>query len=508
MPSPGSRLRDYEVWGRLGEGGMSEVWLAKHAVLAIPVVIKTLRSVRVDGSPPSGSGGSFSREDAANRLLLEARMTARVSDPRVVRALDAGTHEGTPYLVQEYVDGIDLDELDRRRRQALGVGLPLWFICDVMKQTCRALHAAHQTGIIHRDVKPSNIFGSPETGIRLGDFGIAVAHSEGRGDVCGTVGFMAPEQLRGLELGRATDVYGAAATAFLLRYGRHAFDNVDQIVDDECSPRFPEPQHLAEGYFQQLVRTMLAKDPGARPHGMATCARHFGMIARSLRSSRQGHADGASRNSFRVAGCAITIEVGNIADAVVDAIVCSSNVGMHMRTGVGEALRVRGGDVIEEEVLRTGDHALGACVATGAGKLAARHVLHAVSAWNEASCVGRAAQRAFLLADELGVKSLAFPALGTGSARVSIEICAKAMMTALRWHLALGGTRLESVRVVVDDERKLRAFREVAEDALREEDEALSIFDLGLPVGDAPVLGDSSTHIDISGTAARLVSAR
>jgi serine/threonine-protein kinase len=505
----GSRIRDYEVWGPLGEGGMSQVWLAKHAVLAIPVVIKTLRTQRLDGSPPSGSGvaESFSREDAANRLLLEARMTARVSDPRVVRALDAGIHEGTPYLVQEYVDGIDLEELDRRRRDALGVGLPLWFICDVMKQTCRALHAAHQTGVIHRDVKPSNVFGSPETGIRLGDFGIAVAHSEGRpGDISGTVGFMAPEQLLGGELGRATDVYGAGATAFLLRYGHYAFANVDEIVDPTKLPLFPAPQHLAEGYFQQLVRTMLTKDPDARPHCMATCARHFGMIARSLRSATHGLASPVGKNGFRVGSCSLSLEVGDISTAAADAIVSSTNVGMHMRSGVGEALRLRGGDSIEDEILKSGNHALGACVATSAGKLSARHVLHAVSAWNEASCVGRATQRAFLLADEIGAKSLALPALGTGHARVSMEICAKAMMTALRWHISLGGTRLESVRVVLDSDKKLRAFREVAEDALRAEEEALSILDLGLAVGDSPVRGDSATHIDIMGTASHLVA--
>jgi hypothetical protein len=72
--------------------------------------------------------------------------------------------------------------------------------------------------------------------------------------------------------------------------------------------------------------------------------------------------------------------------------------------------------------------------------------------------------------------------------------------------VSLGGTRLESVRIILDEEKKLRAFREVAEDALRAEDEALSIVDLGLSVGDAPVRGDSSTHIDILGTASHLVA--
>src|SRR5215813_5380232 len=159
----GTSIRDYEIWGRLGEGGMSEVWLAKHATLKIPVIIKTLRQAVGD-------------DDAGvARVLQEARLMARVTSSRVVRAIDAGVHEGTPYLVQEYVDGIDLAELDRRRRSALGVGLPLWFVSHVMREICVALHTAHQAGVIHRDVKPSNIFGSADAGIRLGDFGIAVA---------------------------------------------------------------------------------------------------------------------------------------------------------------------------------------------------------------------------------------------------------------------------------------------------------------------------------------------
>jgi serine/threonine-protein kinase len=104
--------------------------------------------------------------------------------------------------------------------------------------------------------------------------------------------------------------------------------------------------------------------------------------------------------------------------------------------------------------------------------------------------------RALLLSDELGHRSLAFPALGTGSARVSLEMCASAMMSALSWHLALGGSRLETVRVFLGDERKHKVFRQVAEEALRDLDDASPLVELGLPAVGGEVRPDAATHLD------------
>jgi serine/threonine protein kinase len=255
MLSRGSRIHGYEVWGKLGEGGMGEVWLAKHAVLCIPVVIKTMRKSLAEVVGTAGG----------RRMFDEARLMARVASPRVVRAMDAGTLDGTPYLVQEYVDGVDMAELDRARRNALGVGLPLWTVCHVMEETCRALHSAHQAGVIHRDIKPSNLFAAPEIGVRLGDFGIAVARGEGPpGEISGTLKFMAPEQLRGEPADRTTDAYGAGATACDLRYGHPPFAQVSDVLGDDKGPVFPPPRGPAEAYFQQVVRAMLSRRTARR----------------------------------------------------------------------------------------------------------------------------------------------------------------------------------------------------------------------------------------------------
>jgi eukaryotic-like serine/threonine-protein kinase len=490
----GLHVPGYDVWGRLGEGGMSDVWLAKHQGLAAPVVIKTLRQslLEADGA-----------EQAAARVRSEARLMARVSSARIVRAIDAGTiaATGTPYLVQEYVDGLDFAELDRRRRASLGVGLPLWLVCHVMREIGLGLRAAHQAGVIHRDLKPSNVFGAPETGIRLGDFGIAVAVSDGAvRDTAGTLHFMAPEQFRGGEIGRFTDVWGAGATACDLRYGHGPFESVGEILDDAMPARMPAPTTPAEAYFQQLVRTMLEKNVKKRPEDLAAPLHHFTMLGRALEPP-QPAASRLDASTLLLGGVRISFVVGDIATSNADAIVSSANFEMNMRTGVGEALRLHGGDEIEQEAVAGGEQPLGTCIRTRPGRLATKHVFHAVSAWNEVSCVGRAFARALLLADEYGCPTIAVPALGTGAARVGLEMCANAMMTTLRWHAMLGGMRCREITFWLDSEQKRRIFQEIASETFGlGETVQLRATDVGLPVDVSAVvpLGEAATFLDPS----------
>lgn len=455
----------YDVWGLLGEGGMSQVWLAKHQGLAVPVVVKTLRPAQL------AAHGDF----AAARVLSEARLMARVSSPRIVRAIDAGkvSADGTPFLVQEYVDGIDFAELDRRRRASLGVGLPLWLVIQVMRDVAIGLRAAHQAGVIHRDLKPSNVFGAPDTGIRLGDFGVATTTAgHAPNDSAGTLKFMAPEQLRGEEIGRFTDVWGLAATACDLRYGRGPFDSVEETLDPRRAPRFPAPTSPAEAYFQQVLRAMLARDLGTRPEDLTAPLHHFMTLARAIEPP-QPPASKVDATTLMMGGIKIRFRVGDISESSVDGIVSSANSEMKMRSGVSDALRRRGGDVIEEEAMREGERSLGSSVRTSPGALTAKHVFHAVGAWNEVSCIGRAFTRSLLLAEEHGCHTLSVPALGTGAARVALEMCASAMMTTLRWHAMFGSRRIREVTVWLDSESKRRVFQELAE-------ETFGIADVGL----------------------------
>ena len=456
MFSPGTRIRDYEVWGRLGGGGMGDVWLARHVVLASPVIIKTLK--------PELGGSAQEREQ---RVVTEARLMARIHSANVVRALDVGSHQGMPYVVQEYVDGIDLNELDHSRRDSLGLGLPLWFACDAAAQIARGLRAAHQYGILHRDLKPSNLFGSADGTVKLGDFGVAVPTQISEKKLCGSAGtlrFMPPEALRGEALDRHADVYGLGATIFDLRYGSPPFLDARELLDTPDEARFPPAQSAEEAFFQHVIAKMIAKNPGQRYADLGEPQRALAALAQS--TSRPLRASKLGTDRFVLDRVQVFTEAGDIANVETDGIVSSANWQLGMRTGVGEALRRVGGDEIEAEALGHGEQPLGACIATGPGRLRARRVLHAVSAWEEASCIGRATQRVLLLAERLGLRRLAIPALGTGAARVTLEVAAQAQASALSWHLSLGGSRLEEVRFVLYDDAKLRVFREVLKSEL------------------------------------------
>lgn len=487
----------YDVWGLLGEGGMSEVWLAKHEVLAAPVVVKTLRRALLSSSTTGATG----------RILQEARLMARVSSPRIVRALDAGeivdgTSENgrpgsTPFLVQEYVDGLDFAELDRRRRASLGVGLPLWLVCHVMRELCTGLRAAHQAGVIHRDLKPSNVFGEPQHGIRLGDFGIAVARTEGTPpESAGTLPFMAPELLERGEVGRFTDVWGAGATACDLRYGHAPFKSVGEILDQSIRPNLPPPLSPAEAYFQDVIRRMLAKELVDRPDDVLAPLSHFAMLTKAIEPP-EPKVSRIGPHSLMYGPLKLTLAVGDIAQARADAIVSSANFELHMRSGCGEALRLRGGDEIETEAMASGEQPLGSCIRTGPGRLDTKHVFHAVSAWNEVSCVGRAFARALILAEEQGCGTIAAPALGTGAARVGLELCANAMMTTLRWHTMLGGTRIREITIWLDSEAKRRVYQDIAEEVLGVlEVRHFGPSDVGLPVESAAISVEGATFLD------------
>ncbi|MDP3278372.1 MAG: serine/threonine-protein kinase [Deltaproteobacteria bacterium] len=451
-----AQIKSYHVWGSVSRGGMSEVWLARHTDLAIPVVIKTLHT-------------SVDREFEVRyaRLLQEARLAARLTSPRIVRVVDVGVYtppetdaESLPYLVEEYVDGVDLSEFEQQRREVHKRPLPLWLVTDVLAQSAEGLHAAHQGGVVHCDVKPSNLFGHGHARVKVGDFGVAVAASSATANPAGTPGFMAPEQWLGESIDRRADVYALGATGFFLRYGRLPFASSVESLRADAVPVFPPAITPEEAFFQHVLSRMLARRVDARFSGMTQPWAQLASLAQATRPTVRHVRTGA--RTFEMGPAQITFCVGDLTDCDVDAIVNSANSDLSMRASLADAIRLAGGDTIEREAMALGPRALGDCVQTSAGTLRARAVLHAVGGWQEVSCVARATSRALWLAERAGFTSIGLPAIATGTHGVPIEASADAMVSALRIHLSLAGSTLRHVNFVFPSEEKLRRFMDVA----------------------------------------------
>src|SRR5260370_22015031 len=135
----GGRFRHLRVHSKLGEGAMGAAYLASHPILQMPLVIKTFKAT-VDSN-----------------IFREAHLAARVVSPNVVSVLDAGYEFDVPFVIQRYIDGIDLDELITHLQLAQW-HLPVNMICRILIDAANGLHPIHQAGIIHRNVKPANLF--------------------------------------------------------------------------------------------------------------------------------------------------------------------------------------------------------------------------------------------------------------------------------------------------------------------------------------------------------------
>src|SRR5512139_4017952 len=220
MPlAAGSHLGPYEILDPLGAGGMGEVSRARDPRLGREVAVKVLPE-EVAGDP-----------EWLSRFEREARAVAALNHPNILTIFDVGTHEGVPYVVTELLQGETLRELVSRRsptqRQVLSLAV----------QAAQGLEAAHAKGIVHRDVKPENVFVTTDGRVKVLDFGLAKlagrltsgsdesteSSPTDAGLVVGTVGYMSPEQVRGLAVDARTDVFSLGVVLYELLGGKHPF---------------------------------------------------------------------------------------------------------------------------------------------------------------------------------------------------------------------------------------------------------------------------------------------
>jgi eukaryotic-like serine/threonine-protein kinase len=259
-------LGQYRLKGRLGAGGMGEVWLAEHVLLRRPCAVKLIRPERA-GDP------QFLR-----RFEREVQATALLDHPGVVAVYDYGhAADGTFYYVMEYLPGLGLDQLVERHGP-----LPPALAVHLLRQLCAALRAAHGRGLVHRDLKPSNVIvcpgGSPHDRAKLLDFGLVRDAAAVGGDakltrvgaVVGTPDFMAPEQAEGVApVDARGDLYSLGAMGYFLLTARPPFERATAMQTMLAHLRDPvaPPSALAAGTpadLEAVVLRCLAKRPGER----------------------------------------------------------------------------------------------------------------------------------------------------------------------------------------------------------------------------------------------------
>ncbi|TMR22042.1 serine/threonine-protein kinase, partial [Nonomuraea zeae] len=257
MVSDGNRLiaGRYQLVRELGRGGMGVVWEGGDTLLNRQVAIKEV--LLPDGLSPGD------QERQLMRTAREARMAAKLNHPSVVAVYDVVEEGGRPWIVMELLRHPSLEEV------VLTTGaLPVRQAADVGRQVLSALKAAHETGILHRDVKPSNILLADDGRAVLTDFGIATAEGDASltrtGMVTGSPSFLAPERVRAAESGPASDLWSLGATLYACMVGRPPFERGEPmatlnalLTEEPDYRRIPPAMH-------PILRGLLRKEPEER----------------------------------------------------------------------------------------------------------------------------------------------------------------------------------------------------------------------------------------------------
>jgi eukaryotic-like serine/threonine-protein kinase len=279
----GSRLGPYEVLSTLGTGGMAEVYRARDTRLGRDIALKVVNEA-LAGNP-----------ELVRRFEQEARLAGSLNHPNLVAVYDFGSHEGAPYFITELLQGESL-------RQRLSRGrIPLQSALEWGAQLARGLAAAHARGIVHRDVKPENIFVTSDGHVKLLDFGIAKLAEAVRdkgphglmdvtvtptgdatrtGSVLGTPGYMSPEQVRGESVDARTDIFSLGAVIYEMVSGKRAFPGAT-VVESGSAILRDEPEPLPAGVppiLAQVILHCLEKEPSRRLQSASDLAFELEML--------------------------------------------------------------------------------------------------------------------------------------------------------------------------------------------------------------------------------------
>ena len=251
----------YKLISRIAIGGMGEVWQANDQVILRDVAIKILKPEYL------GDPGFL------ERFRTEARHAAKVNHDGIANVYDYGEDSGSAFLVMELVPGDSLAKILERDKS-----LPTDKVLDIVAQTARALFAAHEEGMVHRDIKPGNLLITPDGHVKITDFGIARVADQvsltATGQVMGTVQYLAPEQATGKQASPSTDIYSLGIVAYEALAGKRPFTGESQMAIamaqiNETPP--PLPSNIDQR-VQNLILGCLAKKPNQRPESAMVLA--------------------------------------------------------------------------------------------------------------------------------------------------------------------------------------------------------------------------------------------
>ncbi len=292
-------LGSYRLVAKLGAGGMGEVWRAEHRLLARSAAIKLIRAEAL--ADPEGVG------EIRERFRREAQTLASMRSRHTTAIFDYGvTEDGVFYYVMELLDGLDFESLVLQNGPQ-----PAARVISLMAQACASLAEAHDAGLLHRDIKPPNLFISRAADevdiVKLLDFGIVMTPEEAKapprstfpddlpvesgkltqaGAMLGTPGFMAPEQILGMQLDGRADLYALACCAWWLVTGREVFPRdgaATKVLHDHIYKDPPRLRDRIRDWFppelEDILRSCLAKDIEQRPRD----ARHLASMLRAIR---------------------------------------------------------------------------------------------------------------------------------------------------------------------------------------------------------------------------------
>jgi Tol biopolymer transport system component len=263
----GSQLGPYHVSALLGAGGMGEVYRAQDPRLGRAVAIKILPA-------------TFATDpERLRRFEQEARAVAALNHANILAVHDVGSHEGAPYIVSELLEGETL------RQRLDTAAMAIRRVVDCAVQVAHGLAAAHEKGVVHRDLKPENIFLTANDHVKILDFGLAklmerepvpsgsaataLSPDTAPGFVLGTVGYMAPEQVRGVAVDHRTDIFAFGTIVYEMLSGRRPFlgetsaDTMTAILKEE-PPDLPLADRRIPPALARVVDRCLSKNPAAR----------------------------------------------------------------------------------------------------------------------------------------------------------------------------------------------------------------------------------------------------